>query len=233
LWALPRGRRIALGVIDMPRTRASILLLSAILSALLPAGCASPYRVVRMPQREADLYPLSQTKDGITVAIDQIQGAARAERYFGADLIKAGIVPVAVVVSNYGAHPVSVKPEDVLLHRGKEIIDPLPVEVVLRIAKGQHWFLRAKTEQQIDDYFVSTAFTETTLLPSDSYQGVMFFSLPKPERPRETLFMMSSLFREGGPKVRIGVTDLETHDRLHFGPFSLSSQQDLVSSGYQ
>jgi hypothetical protein len=228
LWALPGGRRMILGVIDMPCTRASILVVSVILSVLVPAGCASPYRVVRMPQREADLYPLSQTKDGITIAIDQIKGASRAERYFGADLIKAGIVPVAVIVSNYGAHPVSVKPEDVLLHRGKEIIDPLPVEVVLRIAKSQHWFLRAKTEQQIEDYFAVMAFTETTLLPSDSYQGVMFFSLPKQRRPRETLFMMSSLFREGGPKVRIGVTDVETHERLHFGPFSLSSQQDPV-----
>jgi len=36
------------------------------------AGCASSYQVVQFPQREADLYPLSQTRDGISVAIDEV-----------------------------------------------------------------------------------------------------------------------------------------------------------------
>src|SRR5262245_22687947 len=122
----------------MPFRRASILILSAAVAASGLGACAGTYQVVRMPQREADLYPLSQTQAGVTIAIDEIKDAARAERYFGADLIKARILPVAVVVSNYGQHPVIVKPSDILLHQGKEIVDPLPIEVVLASAKSEH-----------------------------------------------------------------------------------------------
>lgn len=185
-----------------------------------------------MPQREADLYPHSQTKAGITIAIDEIKGVDRAERYFGADLIKEGILPLAVVVSNYGEHRVIVKPSDVLLHRGTEILDPLPVEVVVAIAKSQRWFLRSKTEERIDSFFEGMVFKETALLPNETYQGVMFFSIPKPEKTRDTFFTVLSLYREGGPKVRVGVTDLETRDRLHFGPFSVSLPQDTHSYSY-
>ena len=209
----------------MPFIRALFL----ILSGIVLGSCASPYQVVRMPQREADLYPLSQTKNGITIAIDEIKGVARAERYIGADLIKEGILPLAVVVSNYGEHPVMVKPSDILLHRGKEIIDPLPIEIVLATAKSQHWFLRSKTEEQIDSFFEDLMFKETALPPNETYQGVLFFSIPKPQKRDDTLFMMSNLFREGGPKIRIGVTDLETRDRVHFGPFSLSPPEDRVA----
>jgi hypothetical protein len=212
--------------------RASILILCVLAPAVLLGGCASRYHVVRMPEREADLYPLSQSKDGVTIAIDEIKGAARAERYFGADLIKEGILPLVVVVSNYSERPVNVKPSDVLLHRGREIVDPLPVEVVLAIAKRQHWFLRSRTEEQIENFFEDIVFKETALPPNETYQGVMFFTLPKQPRRRDSLFMISSLFREGGPRVRVGVTDLDTRERLHFGPFSLSSPEDLFSVSY-
>jgi hypothetical protein len=208
--------------------RASIL----ILFAVILGGCAGSYHVVRMPQREADLYPLAQTKGGVTIAIDEIKGAARAERYFGADLIRKGILPLAVVVSNYGKHPVVVKPADVMLHRGKEIIDPLPLEVVLAAAKSQHWFLRSRTEAQIDSFFKGIVFTETTLSPGDSYQGVMFFTVPRTHRRRDTTFLILTMFREGGPKVRVGVTDLDTQKRMHFGPFSLSAPEDASATVY-
>lgn len=206
----------------MPCMRVSVL----ILSAVVLAGCASSYQVVRMPQREADVYPHSQTKAGITIAIDEIKGVDRAERYFGADLIKEGILPLAVVVSNYGEHRVIVKPSDVLLHRGKQIVDPLPIEAVVAIAKRQHWFLRSTTEERIDSFFEGMAFSETPLLPNETYQGVMFFPIPKPQKTQDTFFTVLSLYREGGPKIRVGVTNLETRDRLHFGPFSLSLPED-------
>jgi hypothetical protein len=209
----------------MPGMRVSILILSVVL-----AGCASSYEVVRMPQREADMYPLSQTKAGVTIAIDEIKSVARAERYFGADLIREGILPVAVLVSNYGANRVIVKPSDVLLQRGREIIDPLPFEIVVAMAKSQRWFLRSKTEERIDSFFESLMFRETALLPDESYQGLMFFPIPEPPKSQDAYFTALSLFREGGPKVRVGVTDLETHERLHFGPFSLSPPEERVSN---
>lgn len=80
------------------------------------------------------------------------------------------------------------KPSDILLHRGREIIDPLPIDAVL---------------------------------------AMLFLSIPKVPKRRDSLLMVSSLFREGGPKVRVGVTQVETQDRLHFGPFSLSVPEDL------
>jgi hypothetical protein len=211
----------------MPSTRVSIVIFCAALLTAALEGCAGSYEVVRLPQREADLYPLSQTKEGITIAIDEIKGQGRAERYFGADLIKVGILPVMVVVSNYSDHPVLVRPSDILLHRGREILDPLPIDTVLSVAKNQHWFLRSRTEQQIDDFFESLMFTETSLAAEDTYQGVLFFSMPITSRRRDTTFMISTLFREGGPKVRVGVTQPETGERLHFGPFTLSLPEEM------
>lgn len=191
-------------------------------TSLALAGCASSYQVVRMPQREADLYPLSQTKAGITVAIDEVKSAARAERYFGANLIEDGILPVNIVLSNYGARRVVIKPSDIVLFRGKAMMDPLPIEVVAEAAKRQRR-LRSRTEERVDNFFVGIAFKEAVLLPKDTYQGVMFFATPRPEKKaRDAFFRVLSMFGEGGPRMRVGVTDLETGDRLHFGPFSLS-----------
>jgi hypothetical protein len=206
----------------MPCARLVVL----VLCGVVLTGCASSYQVLRMPQREADLYPTSQSEVGITIAIDEIKDAARAERYFGANLVKAGILPLLVVVSNYGEHRVIVKPSDVLLHRGSEIIDPLPIEIVSAVAKSERWFMRSNTEEMVDDFFEDLAFRETVLLPNDTYQGVLFFSTPKPQKTENAYFTMLSLFREGGPRVRVGVTDLETRERLHFGPFPLSVQRN-------
>jgi hypothetical protein len=213
-------------VIDVSFARRSIVILCASFLTGALQGCAASYEVVQLPQRQADLYPLSQTKNGITIAIDEIKGQARAERYFGADLIKAGILPVMVVVSNYSEQPVLMRPSDILLHRGREILDPLPIDTVLSVAKSQHWFLRSRTEEQIDDFFESLVFTETALSAEDTYQGVLFFSLPRVSKRRDTTFIMSTLFREGGPKVRVGVTQPQTGERLYFGPFTLSLPEE-------
>jgi len=186
------------------------------------ASCAGgSYQVVWLPQRDADLYPLAQKQAGITIAIDEIKSPARAERYFGADLIDNGIVPVAVIISNYGGHRVNVKPSDVLVSRGKEVIDPLPLELVVRTAKRAHGFVGRKAEEQIDAFFKNVAFSETLLFPNDTYQGVMFFPAPKPEKTSGQFFTALSLWREAGPKVLVGATDLDTRERLHFGPFSV------------
>jgi hypothetical protein len=180
-----------------------------------------------MPQREADLYPLAQTREAITVAIDEIKQAARAERYFGADLIEEGILPVSVVVSNYGSHRLAVKPSDVLLYRGREIIDPLPVETVVATAKRQHWRLSSKTAEQLDTLFESMTFRETQVLPNESYQGVLFFPLPISKKAANDYLAVRSLYREGGPRVRVGVTDVDAGGRLHFGPFTVSLPENV------
>jgi hypothetical protein len=209
-------------VSDMRSLRA--LMLSFLALALL--SCASGYPVARLPEREADLYPLSQTRERITVAIDAITNAQRSEGYFGANLIREEILPLAVVVSNYGAHPIIVKPSDVLVHRGNEIVDPLPIETVTAIAMNRHWFLRSNTEREVESYFKGLAFKETVLMHDETYQGVIFFPVPRPKKSSDTLFTMLSLFGESRLQVRVGARDFETRDRLRFGPFSLSLPED-------
>jgi hypothetical protein len=180
-----------------------------LLVAVVLVGCArSP--VTQLPQYEADVLPVSETKAGITIGIDEIKKPERAQRYFGADLIKDGIVPVSIVVSNHGKSRVAVKPSDVLVHRGKDVIDPLPIELVAATAKQQRSIERA-------------AFKETVLSPNESYRGVMFFAAPAPKKTLERFFAALSALGEGEPKIRVGMTNLDTGERLVFGPFSLAS----------
>lgn len=207
------------------------VLLPALLT-LAVLGCAGSYQVVRIPEYEADLYPLSQMKAGITIAIDEIKNPQRAERYFGADLIREGILPVNVVASNHGKQRVVVKPSDILLHRGKEIIDPLPLEMVVAIAKRQHGYLRSATEEAVNRFFENMTFKETVLLPNETSRGVMFFALPSPKTPTDRFFTALSVYREGGPRVRVGLTNLDTGERVLFGPFPLALPENARRFSY-
>jgi len=193
-----------------------------VLLGLVLLGCVRSYQVVQVPQYEADLYPLAQTKAGITIAIDEIKRPERAQRYFGADLIKAGILPVHIVISNHGKHRVAVKPSDIILHRGKEVLDPLPLELVAARAKRQQRFLSADTEEEISKFFDDAIFKERVVAPNDTHRGVIFFAVPPPKKATDRFFTSLSVFREGGPRIRVGVTNLDTSERLLFGPFSLA-----------
>lgn len=199
--------------------------------ALVLSACASSYRVVQVPQYGADLYPQSQTKSGVTVAIDEMKVSERVERLFGADLIKEGILPVNVVVSNFGKQRLLVKPSDILLYRGKEVIDPIPVEMVMAAAKRQK-FLRASTQGEVDKYFEEATFKETALFPSETYRGVMFFAVPAPKRLMDRFFTAWSVYRDGGPKVRLGLTNLDSGERVLFAPFPISLPDNAGTFSY-
>jgi hypothetical protein len=204
------------------------LLRAAVLGCLTVflSCCASSYSVVQLPERDADLYPRSQTRDGVTIAIDEIRGGQRATTYFGTNLTRKGVLPVAVVVSNYGTERVLVKPSDILVHRGNDIIDPLPVETIIAMAKDERWFLREKTEKEVEKYFEGLVFTESVVMPAETYQGVMFFPAPRPERNSGSLFSVMTLFREGGPRIRVGMRTLDSQNRVLFGPFSLTMPRE-------
>src|SRR5689334_11815025 len=150
----------------------------ALLFTLAVAGCAKSYEVVEVPQYGADLYPVSQTRSGVTVAIDEIRSSDRVQRYFGSDLLKERIFPVNVVVSNYSKQRVALKPSDILLYNWKDIMDPVPLEVVVASAKRQHGSIAAAAEEPLDKFFQSSVFRDTVLQPNESYSGVVFFSLP-------------------------------------------------------
>ena len=207
-----------------------ILLVALI--ALAVSGCASSYRVVQVPQYGADLYPQSQTRSGVTVAIDELKTAERVERLFGADLIKDGILPVNVVVSNFGKQRMVLKPSDILLHQGKDVIDPIPVELVMATAKRQKTFLRSSTEAEVDKYFAASTFKETTLFPNETYRGVMFFAVPVPKKTMDRFFSAWSVYRDGGPKVRVGVTNLDSGERVLFAPFAIRMPESSGSFSF-
>ena len=199
------------------------------LSALLVfalLGCTPYYQVVEVPHYGADLYPTSQTKAGITIAIDEIRRPDRAERYFGSDLIREGILPVNVVVSNYSKQSVTVRPSDILLYRGKEVIDPLPIPMIVAMAKRQHRFLASSTKEEVNKFFENSTFKEAVLLPNESYRGVVFFAPPGPKRLIDRWFRAYSSYSEGGPRIRMGVTNLDSGDRLLFGPFTVALPQN-------
>lgn len=201
------------------------------LVAVVLSACSS-YRVVQVPQYGADLYPQAQTRSGITVAVDEMKNPERVERMFGADLIKEGILPVNVVVSNFGKQRLLLKPSDILFYQGKDVIDPLPVEMVMATAKRQK-YLRTSTEKEVDKYFGDAMLKETALSPNETYRGIMFFAVPAaPKRTLDRFFTSWSVFREDGPKMRIGITNLDSGERVLFAPFSLKLPETAGAFSY-
>ena len=209
-----------------------IPLQSALVLALFVSGCASSYRAPQLPQYGADLYPQSHSRAGVTVAIDEIKARERVERLFGADLIKEGILPVNVVVSNFGKQHILLKPSDILLHKGGEVIDPVPVEMVMALAKRQMSLFRESTKQEVDKYFKEATFRETALHPSETYRGVMFFAVPAPKSSLDRFFTSWSFDRDAGPKMRIGFTNLDSGERVVLAPFRITLPQNAGSFSY-
>ena len=209
-------------VSDMSRLSLSMLMSLA----LGLAGCAgSSYQVVQIPQRAADLYPVSQTKSGVTVAIDEIRSPDRVEKYFGTNLTRHGVLPLEIIISNNSEHQIVVTPADVLLHQGGQVIDPVPLPMVVAMAEAPYR-LRSKTRAQVDKYFQELAFTDVILPKGANYQGVIFFSVPRHRRPADDSFSLLPLFPEYRMRLQIGVRDAENQGRLQFGPFTLSYMEN-------
>lgn len=195
--------------------RSALLLLVAVTLA----GC-SGQRFAQLPEYEADVYPLTQSNAGVTVAIDEIRGAQRLERHFGADLTRGGVVPVNVVISNHSRQTVTVKPADILLYQAREVIDPLTPEAVVAA-------IRAEQQPQVRRSLEAAAFKSQAISPGETYRGVMFFAGP---RKSESLLSRLGLYRESGPKLRVGLTGQSDGGRLLFGPFELAGPDVAVAS---
>ena len=191
-----------------------------LLAVALP-GC-SGHRLAQLPQYEADVYPMTQAHAGVTVAIDEMRTTQRLERHFGADVARGGILPVNVVVSNHGKQKVLVKPADILLYQAREVIDPLALDAVLAAVRAEE---RAQVRRSLE----AAAFRATALSPGETYRGVMFFSAAA-LRKSGSLFSFLGLSRESGAKLRVGVTDQDSGERLLFGPFELAGFDVAVAS---
>ncbi len=193
---------------------------SYLLLCLLVCGCAS-YDVVELPPREADLYPFAKEERGIWMAIDDISKPKRARKYFGADLANHGIHPVELIVSNRGEDGISVGPADVLMLKGREIIDPLPIERIASLVKERGGIVTDATAEQLDLFLSRLAFRETVLEPGQSYHGIIFFDVAEDTGPVSRFFRVVSLYPGPSFYVKAAVTELESKQRIPFGPFSV------------
>ena len=202
----------------MRRVRLALLLLSTGLVA-----CTS-FEVIRPPERSADLYPHAETVDGLTIAVDELSDPERVKRYFGRDLRALGIRPVQVVVTNRGGRRILVSPADVLLTRGKEVVDPLPLEQVVALVARDGLVTTDGTEERIASYFRDVSLREQIVLPGESYQGVVFFHKPRPRNVPSRFFRVSHLFPQPALRLRLVATDVDDETRIDFGPYGLGPQ---------
>ena len=185
-------------------------------------ACSSSFEVVEIPRHEADLYPHSESKQNVTVAIDEISSKDRVVSYFGADLTKDGILPVNIIISNNGSQRFELRPSDILLRRGSLVIDPIPLERVTKIVikrSGRH---SKKTEKQIEQYFSDLFFKESILEPKDTFDGVMFFYTARKKEETDPEFSNLKIFKGGELRLEVAITSHQSNERIHFGPFALS-----------
>lgn len=194
--------------------------LAVLVVAACLAGCA--LRPARYAPRSAELYPLSQTQGGISVAVDEFRTPARSERYFLADLPGYDVLPVSVIISNYSTHSVVLRPADVLLHQGNEVYDPLPAPAAAAVVREAHGMLAG----HVENYFDGLAFKEQVLTPGESYHGVMFFILPPEAKRPEAHPQLPVFLTDGRMQVVVAARDLSTQARLRFGPFTLPPLKD-------
>ncbi len=192
-----------------------------VLLAALAAGCAS-YDLVQLPQRKADLYPLAEENRGVWLAVDAITQPRRSRKFFGANLARHGIYPVEIVVTNRGPVRVSVGPADVFVVRGKDVIDPIPLDSVGRVVKDRLGVVTGGTSKRIDQFLSELSFRETVLAPGQSYHGVMFFDTgEEPSLGFTRFFQVAQLYPEPSFYLTAAVTDLGQHQRIGFGPFGV------------
>ncbi len=194
--------------------RISIILFVSFLGL---SACATEYQVVQIPLRNADLYPRSLTRAGITVAVDGITDRERVMAYFGVDLIKAKILPINIIITNHGSGRYIIKPSDLLLLKGNEVIDPMPAESVVEVVKDLHGRMSGKTTRKVTAYYSNLALQETVLASRETHQGVLFYKIKEEEEDR--YFIIRTLFREGSMKIYVGATNQETGERVLFDLF--------------
>jgi hypothetical protein len=96
------------------------------------------------------------------------------------------------------------------------------------MAKKRHGSVSSTTQKSVAEYFEKLAFSEMVLPPGATYQGVMFFPLPRKEVSSDSMFSAMTLFRESGMWILVGARDLDAGSRMRFGPFSVSSPQSTA-----
>ena len=200
------------------RLRFRLLMLLILLAPAV--GCTS-FDVVQPPSRNADLYPHAEHKQDVWMAVDDIVNPKRVERFFGADLTELGITPVQLIVSNQGDERVTVGPADVLMLRGNDVIDPLPIQQVSALIQDRGGVVTDDTEEALDAFLGDLLLRETVLAPGQNYQGVLFFDTSEHETKSAKRFRVFGMYAEPVARLRVAITQLDSDRRIKFGPFGI------------
>ncbi|HET8701139.1 MAG TPA: hypothetical protein VFL97_05690 [Nitrococcus sp.] len=174
---------------------------------------------MRIPVRDAGLYPLSQTLAEISVGVDPLEEPQRVVRYFGVNLLEQGIMPVVITISNHGSSRTEVNPADILLRRGNSVIDPLPLEDVIN--KVTDWRMSEETATQAKHYLRNLSFQDRVLMAGDTYQGVLFFPVQRESDTSDSGFAVIDVFSGYLLKLTVVVSDLNEKELYTYGPFTL------------
>jgi len=88
----------------------------------------------------AETYPARDSHDGITIAADPFHTREKAKQVFGKfDLLKAGYIPVLVVMSNPTDKTVRMEELSVkLVTRDRQTIEPTPGDSVMMYVRGKN-----------------------------------------------------------------------------------------------
>jgi hypothetical protein len=62
------------------------------------------------------------------------------------------------------------------------------------------------------------------LMADQVYQGVLFFQATRPDKDYSGSrnFTVMSLYRKGALNLQVSIADLETRERMRFGPFPIA-----------
>jgi hypothetical protein len=197
-------------------TRARLL---ALATSLGTAACAT-YDLIALPLRDADLYPTARTVEDVSVAAQAFTDPFRVHGYFGANLLVYDIVPIEITVSNHADRPIRIEPAGVLVVRGEEVVDPLPVEIVAELPTQGRWFVSDATREQLREFYADLSLREVAVAPGSTYHGVMFFRIPEPRTPMARALRVWQPFSM--PTLHLyAAVEVEQGERLRFGPFGL------------
>jgi hypothetical protein len=84
------------------------IMIAAVLMLLLLAACATQYVAKPLPFKMPGAYPNSQEVGGAVIGARAYADQKEAKENFGFDVIKAGLLPVEVVIDNRGTHPLEI-----------------------------------------------------------------------------------------------------------------------------
>ncbi len=70
--------------------------------------------------------------------------------------------------------------------RGREVVDPIPMEVVAQLPIRDRIFVSRKRRDRVWNVYADLAMQEWIVPPGATYAGVLFFAVPQPPRQPTT-----------------------------------------------